>query len=151
MTVSKVVTQRPFVEIAAPHPLWTASITGTNGDLAEIWVWTPTATLRTNIPVPVELRFRDKTLLLQVRSTQNRDMALDVTGKDRGSAHGRLPAGASNTFDFQAYERIPFLPIGGFSCGSAPQATFWIRPVFAKFPFTHPSGYDVVTNAVTSP
>lgn len=151
MTIVRVATERPVVDIASPHPLWTASISGTNGDIAEIWVWTPSATLRTNLPVPAELRFRERNLLLQVRSAQHRDMDLDVSATNHGSAHGTINAGASNSVDFQAYERIPVLPLGGFGCASLPTATFGVRPIFAKFPFLYPSGYVAVPDAGTKP
>lgn len=151
MTVAKLTTQRPFVDIAAPRPLWTASITGTNGDLAEIWVWTPTATLRTNLPVPVELRFRDRNLLLQVRSAQNRDMALDVSGTEHRNGHGRLTAGSSNSVSFTSVARIPFFSVDSYTGVSPPSLPLGLRPVFDKFPYLILSSFDIVTNAVTSP
>lgn len=151
MTVTKLTTQRPFVDIDSPRPLWTASITGTNGDIAEIWVWTPTATLRTNLPVPVELRLRDRNFLLQVRSTQNRDMALDVVGKQSGNGHGRLAAGGSNSVSFTSVARIPFFPVDCYTGVSPPSLPLGIRPVFDKFPYLILSTFDIVTNAVTSP
>lgn len=155
--------RRP-VDIAAPHPLWTASILGAPGDTAELWIWTPRSTLRTNLPVPVTLRFRDKNLLIQVRSRQNQDMTLVVMGKDGSGSQGRLAAGRSESVQFLSVARIPFLPIerygtipflpvdsagyGGVNPSTVPLG---IRPVFGVFPYLRPSGYEVVPDAVTNP
>lgn len=152
------------VDTAARHPIWTASILGSAGDLAEIWVWTPKSTLRTNLPLPVTLRFDEKNLLVQVRSQQNRDIVLVVLGRDGSGAHTRLAAGSSNSAHFACFARIPFLSVERHAalpwlridtpgyCGvNPPSVPLGIRPVFNQFPFLRPSGFDVVPNAVTRP
>lgn len=157
------VPRRP-VDTAARHPLWTATILGAPGDLAEVWIWTPNGTLRTNLLPPATLRLDEKNLLVQVRSQQNRDMTLAVLGKDGSGAHTRLFAGGSNSAHFACFARIPFLSVerqaslpflaidtSGYCGVNPPSVPLGIRPVFNRFPFLNPSGFDVVPNAVTSP
>ena len=135
------------VEIAARRPVWTAQLTGTTGDVAAVWVWTRSATLRTNVRVPAELRFDQRDLLLQVRSEGNLALALDVSGTNQGSAHVRLDAGQTNSAEFLSYYRFPFLPLGGFTAGRLPAGIpFGLKPGYDKPWSVQPSRYDAVTN-----
>lgn len=137
-------TRPRMVEIHSKKPLWTASITGTNGDTAEIWIWTPSATLRTNLPVPAELRMESKSLFVQVRSAGHHALMLDVTRPQGGSAHAPLPEGAQGSVTFTSSARIPFLPILGFSCWASPQQSqLGLRPYFDKPPYLYPTRYDL--------
>ena len=138
------------VEIAAARPIWTATLTGTTGDIAAVWVWTQTATLRTNIRVPAELRFDRKTLLVQVRSEGNLALAMDVTGTNRGSAHVRIDAGTSNSAKFLSSYPFRLLELGGFSTANLPSGVpFGLTPVYERPWSTWPIRYDTVTNLPT--
>jgi len=144
------VSVRPqVIDLASVKPFWTASITGTTGDVASVWVWTSTATLLTNLTVPGELRLARSEVLIQVRSCGNLPLNLDVEGgTNHGSAHVRLLMGETNSAIFSSsIGRIPFLPVGRFGASTMPPLVpFGLRPVF-----DHPwsitmSRYDWVTN-----
>ena len=135
------------VEIAAARPIWTATLTGTTGDIAAVWVWTQAATLRTNVRVPTELRFDRKTLLVQVRSEGNLALAMDVTGTNRGSAHVRIDAGTTNSAKFLSSYPFRLLELGGFSAANLPSGVpFGLTPVYERPWSAWPIRYDTVTN-----
>lgn len=137
-------TRPRVVEIHSKKPLWTASITGTNGDTAEIWIWTPSATLRTNLPVPAELRMDSKNLYLEVRSASRHALALDVEQHEHGSAHIRLWEGSPGIAAFTSSARIPFLPLDSYGCWmNGGQSQLGFRPRFDKPPYLNPSGYEL--------
>jgi hypothetical protein len=137
-------TRRRVVEIHSKKPLWTASLTGTNGDTAEIWIWTPSATLRTNLPVPAELRMDSKNLFLQVRSAGHHALRLDVEHPEGGSGHAPMPEGFQGSAAFYSWARIPFLPLGGYGCWMNSQMSqIGLRPIFGKPPYLNPSSYDL--------
>jgi hypothetical protein len=137
-------TRPRVVEIRSKKPIWTASLTGTNGDTAEIWIWTPSATLRTNLPVPAELRMDSKNLYLQVRSAGQHALRLDVTRSYGGSAHVPLPEGSPGSASFTSATGIPFLPVLSYGCWMNPgQSQLGFRPRFDKPPYLNPSGYEL--------
>ncbi|HTH47181.1 MAG TPA: hypothetical protein VMB21_06695, partial [Candidatus Limnocylindria bacterium] len=106
--------QPATVEVASLHPVWTAQITGTTGDVAQIWVWTQNATLRTNLVIPAELRLEQRGLLLQVKSAGNLVLNLNVAGTNLGSARVTINERETNSAEFLSRFPYPFLPLGGF-------------------------------------
>jgi hypothetical protein len=135
------------VEIASIRPVWTAQITGTTGDVAQVWIWTQDATLLTNLPIPAELRLDRRNLLLQVRSAGNRVLDLDMVGTKLGKAHVRINVGQTNSAQFLSFYRYPFLPIGWFMTTALPdQVPMGLKPVYETPWSDHPSRYDVKTN-----
>ncbi len=135
------------VEIAAVRPIWTARLTGTTGDIAAVWIWTRTATLRTNLRVPAELRSDQKTLLVQARSEGNLALAMDVTSTNLGSAHVRIDAGTSNSAEFISAYPFRLLELGGFSAAKLPSGVpFGLTPVYERPWSVWPVRYDTVTN-----
>jgi len=135
------------VEIAAERPIWTATLTGTTGDIAAVWIWTPNATLRTNLRVPAELRSDRKTLLVQVRSEGNLASAMDVTSTNLGSAHVQINAGTSNSAYFTSSYPFRFLGLGGQWTANLPSSVpFGLTPVY-EWPWsTWPVRFDAVTH-----
>ncbi len=137
------------LDLASPNPYWTANITGTTGDVAQVWIWTPGPTLLTNLPVPSQLRLNRREVLIQVRSAGNLALNLDVdAGSRNGSAHMRLDAGKTNSAQFfSSLGRIPLVPWGGFSAGNLPPSVpLGLYPVYE-----HPLSpvyrrFDVMTN-----
>ena len=137
------------LDLASPTPYWTANITGTTGDVAQVWIWTPGPTLLTHLPVPSQLRLNRREVLIQVRSAGNLALNLDVdAGLRNGSAHVRLDAGKGYSAQFfSTLGRIPFLPLGGFTAGNIPPAVpLGLHPVYE-----HPwslvyKRIDVMTN-----
>lgn len=135
------------VEIASARPIWTATLTGTTGDIAAVWIWTRNATLRTNLRVPAELRSDQKTLLVQVRSEGNLALAMAVTGADLGSSHVRINAGTSNSGEFISSYPFRLLGLGGFSAGNLPSSVpFGLTPVYERPWSAWPVRFDAVTN-----
>ena len=133
------------VEIGAARPVWTATLTGTTGDIAAVWIWTRNATLRTNLRVPAELRSDQKTLLVQVRSEGNLALAMDVTSTNLGSAHVKIVAGTSNSAEFISSYRFPLLPLGGHSAANLPSSVpFGLVPVYERPWSAWPVRYDTV-------
>jgi hypothetical protein len=120
--------------LSAERPVWTASITGDAGDVAEIWIWTATATLRTNLPVPVTLKLDRKSLLLAARSRDNRDLMVHMSTGSQGSAHVPLKAGQTNTAVVVSRNWIPGMPIDFFMATTFPPgATMEVMPVYGPF------------------
>ncbi len=135
------------VEIAAARPVWTATLTGTTGDIAAVWIWTRNATLRTNLRVPAELRSDQKTLLVQVRSEGNLALAMDVTSTNLHSAHVRIVAGTSNSAEFISSYPFRLLELGGFSAANLPSSVpFGLTPVYERPWSAWPVRYDAVTH-----
>ena len=135
------------VEIAAARPVWTATLTGTTGDIAAVWIWTRNATLRTNLRVPAELRSDQKTLLVQVRSEGNLALAMDVTSTNLHSAHVRIVAGTSNSAEFISSYPFRLLELGGFSAANLPSSVpFGLKPVYERPWSAWPVRFDAVTN-----
>ena len=135
------------VEIAAARPTWTATLTGTTGDIAAVWIWTRNATLRTNLRVPAELRSDQKTLLVQVRSEGNLALAMDVTSTDLGSSHVRIDAGTSNSAYFTSSCPFRFLGLGGHSMANLPSSVpFGLTPVYERPWSVNPVRFDAVTH-----
>ena len=135
------------VEIAAARPIWTATLTGTTGDIAAVWIWTRNATLRTNLRVPAELRSDQKTLLVQVRSEGNLALAMTVTSTNLGSAHVRIDAGTSNSAYFTSSYPFRFLGLGGHSMANLPSSVpFGLTPVYERPWSVWPLRYDAVTH-----
>ena len=138
---------RGRVEIAAARPIWTATLTGTTGDIAAVWIWTRDSTLRTNLRVPAELRTDQKTLLFQVRSEGNLALAMDVTSANLGSAHVRIDAGTSNSAEFISAYPFRLLPLGGFSAANLPSGVpFGLVPVYERPWSVWPVRYDTMTH-----
>ena len=136
-----------MVEIAAARPIWTATLTGTTGDIAAVWIWTPNATLRTNLRVPAELRSDQKTLLVQVRSEGNLALAMDVTSTNLHSAHVRIVAGTGNSAEFISSYPFRLLELGGFSAANLPSSVpFGLTPVYERPWSAWPVRFDAVTN-----
>ncbi len=120
--------------LTAERPVWTASIDGAEGDTAEIWIWTSTATLRTNLGIPVSLKLDRKSLLLAVRSRGNRDLTVHMTGDSTGTAHLALKAGQTNTAVFLSRSRIPGMPVDFFMPTTFPHgAPMEVMPVYSPF------------------
>ncbi len=135
------------VEIVAARPIWTATLTGTTGDIAAVWIWTRNATLRTNLRVPAELRSDQKTLMVQVRSEGNLALAMDVTGTNLGSAHVGIVAGTSNSAFFTSSYPFRFLGLGGHSMANLPSGVpFGLTPVYERPWSVWPVRFDAVTN-----
>ena len=137
------------LDLASPNAYWTANITGTTGDVAQVWIWTPGPTLLTNLPVPSQLRLNRREVLIQVRSAGNLALNLDVDGGSRnGSAHVRLDAGKTNSAEFAStLGRIPLLPLGAFTAGNLPPAVpLGLYPVYEHPWSTVFYRYDVMTN-----
>lgn len=136
------------LDIAATKPYWTANITGTTGDVAQVWIWTPGPKLLTNLLVPAQVRLARSEVLIQVRSSRNLAMNLDVSGSHNGSAHVSLVGGETNSAEFvSTIGRIPFLPLGLFSAAVLPPASpLGLYPVYDRpWSWTF-SRYDLVTN-----
>ncbi len=134
------------VEIASKRPVWTAQITGTTGDVAQVWVWTRGATLLTNLSIPAELRLDRRELLLQVRSAGSQLLNLDVAGTE-GSTHLQINGGETNSAEFLSCFRYPILPLGGFTTAKLPgRVPLGLEPVYDNPWSTHPSRYEVRTN-----
>ncbi len=135
------------VEITSRHPVWTAQITGTTGDVAQVWIWTQGATLLTNLTIPAELRLDRRNVLLQVRSAGNRVLDLDMVGTNMGTAHVQINVGETNSAEFLSFFRYSFLPLGGFTTARLPnQVPMGLKPVYDTPWSDHPNRYDVVTN-----
>ena len=134
------------VEIASIRPVCTAQITGTTGDEAQVWIWTRGATLLTNLSIPTELRLDRRELLLQVRSTGNQALDLDVAGTE-GTAHVHINVGEIDNAEFVSFYRYPFVPLGGFTTfklhGPEP---FVPEPFYETFWSTRPSRFNWITN-----
>lgn len=123
--------QSRSLTLSAERPVWTASITGDAGDVAEIWIWTATATLRTNLPVPVTLKLDRKSLLLAARSRDNRDLMVHMSTGSQGSAHVPLKAGQTNTAVVVSRNWIPGMPIDFFMGTTFPPgAPMEVMPVY---------------------
>lgn len=135
------------VEIAAARPIWTATLTGTTGNIAAVWIWTRNATLRTNLRVPAELRSDQKTLLVQVRSEGNLALAIDVTSTDLGSSQVRIDGATSNSAYFTSSYPFRFLGLGGHSMAKLPSSVpFGLTPVYERPWSALPFRYDAVTH-----
>jgi hypothetical protein len=135
--------------LSAALPVWTASIEGVAGDTAEIWIWTSTATLRTNLAIPATLKLDRKSLLLTVRSRGNRDLMLHVVGPSNGSAHVPLKEGTTNAAVFLSRSRIPGTSVDSFMATTlGPGVPIEVMPVYS--PFWSPPSINFVEVKQTS-
>ena len=126
-------TRAPQVEIASKHPFWIIPITGVTGDVAQVWIWTPKATLLTNLTLPAELRFSRHEFLVQVRSEHHRALELQLCDTGRTNCdHLSFNEGERGSLmAFSSVGRAPFLPMGEFVMEKMQESMpLGYRPVF---------------------
>lgn len=138
---------RRTIDFDARDPFWIASIQGTPGDRARVWIWTPGPMRLTEVPVPSVIRLNRSDLLLQVKSVAQHAVRLEVR---RGRGEGRVEAsteeGASNSVVFvSSVNRIPFRGNDSFSIHPfAATVPLGLRPLYSPPWQTHHTGFDLV-------
>ncbi len=123
----------PKVEIASTHPYWIVRLTGVTGDVARVWIWSPGATLLTNLSLPAELRLNRHELLVQARSENHRALALQLcdTNWNVSKTLGFVEGERGSLMAFSSVGRAPFVPCGEFIMEKLPEAEpLGRRPVY---------------------
>lgn len=138
---------RRTIDLNSQDPFWTASIQGTPGDQAQLWIWTPGPMRLTEVPVPSVIRLSRSDLLLQTRSVGLHSMRLEVR-RGRGSVAVALATeeGSSNSLVFVS--SVNRIPIPGYQDFSAhpfnPSVPMGLRPLYSPPWHTHHTGFDLV-------
>lgn len=143
----KLSSARRLIELDSPDPYWIASIDGTRGDRALIWIWTPGPMRVTEVPIPFVIRLNRSDLLLQVKSAALHGLRVEVgPARGHGTVKGATEDGSSNSVVFvSSVNRLPFGSGDEFSIHSFPgTAPLGLRPLYSPPWDRHHSGYDLV-------
>lgn len=115
------------VDIAVARPVWTVSLTGSPGELAAVWIWTPRGTRLTNLNLPAELRLGSSFLLVQASNRPGQPMKMKVKRPDGASADVGWVTTTNQTATFVSTMSRLIPGMGGFGATAAP---FGSRPTF---------------------
>ncbi len=138
---------RRIIDFESRDPFWIASIAGTPGDRARLWIWTPGPMRLTEVPVPTVIRLNRSDLLLQVKSAAQHALRLEVRrGRGDGVVGVSTEEGSANSLVFvSSVNRIPFRGNDAFSAhpfnASVPMG---LRPLYSPPWHTHHTGFDLV-------
>jgi hypothetical protein len=138
---------RRIIDFESRDPFWIASIEGTPGDRAHLWIWTPGPMRLTEVPVPSVIRLSRSHLLLQVKSAAQHAVRLQVRrGRGDGAVEASTEEGSSNSVVFvSSVHRIPFLGDDAFSIHPfSAYVPLGLRPLYSPPWDRYHSSYDLV-------
>lgn len=127
------------VDVAVARPVWTVSLTGSPGELAAVWVWTPRGSLLTNLNLPAELRLDSSFLLVQASNRPSQPMKMKVKRPDGASADVGWVTTTNQVTTFVSTMSRLVPGMGGFGATVAP---FGSRPVFEHPLALNHSGFE---------